>query len=193
MITYPVKVWGTGHDNSRVITSATLALLERWELFMDHWYPDGLKPDGSILYSCMFGHAEGGDNPPFKYSELDKFTIGYARETLLADVKVKARWVDARIKVPLTTFMYGGLVSLCYQFGQGRLDAAQEGKHPSGKPLMVDGAHYKFPFIEQFNSGAYVDGITTILGLDFTTAGKVLKGLTVRRATEVGFMMTRID
>src|SRR5688500_189865 len=119
---YSVKVWGNGHSNERIITPETLAFHERWEMFIDHWYPDGHRADGSVLWSCMFGHAEDGDNPPFKMTEGETFTMAQAQETLAKDIAVKERWVNARLppdKVPLTTFMYGALVSLAYQYGQG--------------------------------------------------------------------------
>jgi GH24 family phage-related lysozyme (muramidase) len=199
---YSHRVWGYGHSNQRIITPETLAFHERWELFVDHWYPDGIRADGSTIWSCMFGHAEGGDNPPFKMTEGERFTIEQGRDTLAKDIAVKERWVNARFpvdKVPLTTFMYGTLVSLAFQFGQGRLDWAQKGLHPpdkknpEGRPLIIDGEPRSFPFIRQINEGKYVDGFCTILDLNFKKDGTVSKGHKLRRASEVGFAMVKKD
>ena len=184
-VMYSYRVWGKGHSNELIITPETLAFVERWELFIDHWYEDGIRdhdtpegPKGSTIWSCCFGHAEGGDNPPFKMTPGQTFTIEEGRALLLKDFEIKARYVRTRVKVPLTTYMYGGLSSMVYQYGQGRVDAAVE------KEGLV------FPAL---NNGQYVKAFTQMLKLNKKKDGTESDGHTLRRASEIGFLMHRID
>lgn len=183
---YSLRVWGNGHSNARIITPETVALIERWELFMPKRYADGVRKDGTTIWAIGFGHAEGGDNEPKTIPEDMELTIEQAREILAKDIAVKARWVDVRIpsdRVDLTTFMYGALVSLCFQFGQGRLDQAQTGI----------GIMQPFPFIKAFHAGRYVKAFTIIRDLNFKRDGTVHDGLTLRRCSEIAFAMHKID
>lgn len=192
---YSIRIWGKGHSVDRILIPEAIKVIERWELFIDHWYPDGIRkkdtpqgPKGSIIYSSMFGHAEGGDNPPFKMTPREKFTLEQGRKTLMLDAAVKLRWVNARIKVPLTTFMTGAIVSCVFQFGQGRLDQANA---PNPDPLFHP--YGSIPFIDLFNAGRYTKALIAMRDLNYDSSGKVLDGLILRRATEVGFAMTRIE
>lgn len=211
------QVWGAGHTDFRHIPSTLpsqhgrVIVFERWELFMEESYDDGVwdkeywappnmvglgPPDrkpGDIRWSVGFGHTEGGDNPPYLIGPGYKITRAQAGKLLEDDIRPKERWVNTRITVPLTPFMYTAIVSLAFQFGQGRLDAANKGLTYKGEPLIVNGEPKTFPFIDQFNSNDYVDAFITILGLNFKKNGKSSKGLILRRASEVGYAMTRKD
>lgn len=165
-------VFGRGHSFDRVITPETVALIERWELFMPRRYADGQRPDGSTIWSIGFGHAEDGDNEPKKITEDIALTIEQAREILAADINVKARFVNTRVKTSLTTFQFGALTSLTFQYGQGRVDAAN-----TVIPLL--------------NDTNYIKAAVAMLALNKKRDGTDLDGLTVRRASEVGFFMTR--
>jgi GH24 family phage-related lysozyme (muramidase) len=188
MSMYNQKVWGNGHVNDRVITPATLAFLERWELFMPKRYNDGTwrvdfpphRKKGDIRWSIGFGHTEGGDHEPIIIPEDMELTLAEARELLLKDVSVKARWVDRRVplSISLTTYMYGALVSLVYQYGQGRVD----------KAIIEKG--WLLPHLLR---GQYVAAFCDLLKFDTKQDGTVHPGLTLRRASEVGFLMTKID
>lgn len=169
---YSLLVFGEGHSIERKTIPETVSLIERWELFIPNWYPDGTKEDESILYSCCFGHAEGGDHDPKTMVPGQTFTIEEGREILANDIKTKSHWVDVRVKVPITTYMFGALTSLAFQYGQGRIDE-------SG---LV---------IPKLNEGKYVQAAIEMLQLNKTKAGDVLNGLTVRRACEIAFFMTK--
>jgi GH24 family phage-related lysozyme (muramidase) len=165
-------IFGTGHSFDRVILPETVALIERWELFMPTRYPDGKNADGTVRYSIGFGHAEHGDHEPKIILNNMVLTIEQAREILTLDIATKARFVNTRIKVPLTNYMYGALVSLVYQSGQGRVD--REGT-----------------IIPLLNEGNYVKAAVAMLAMNKKMDGTVIDGLTLRRATEVGFFMTK--
>lgn len=174
---YNFKVWGKGHSNEQIIIPETLDLVRRWELFIPYWYPDGYRADGSIIYSCCFGHAEDGDNPPFKMTEGETFTLEQGNEILLKDIEIKARYVRTRVKVPLTQHMFGATTSMVYQYGQGRVDDAAE----AGL------------FLPTLNKGRYVRAFCEMLQLNKKKDGTESDGHTLRRAAEVGFAMHRID
>jgi GH24 family phage-related lysozyme (muramidase) len=214
---YATKVWGKGHTHERIIPSTLpsqhgrVIVFERWELYMGESYDDGVwdrdyweprtdpnrTPDrkaGDVRWSVGFGHTEGGDNPPYLIGPGYKISRVDAEKLLESDIGPKMRWVNARLgSVLLTPYMFTAITSLAYQFGQGRLDAANKGLTHDGKPLIVNGAPASFPFLDQFNHGDYVDAFITILGLNFKKNGKSSKGLILRRASEVGYAMTRKD
>lgn len=199
---FPIKVFGDGHDLDRVFNDACIDFVERWELFIDHWYPDGFWPedhrlakrvtaDGvGVRYSCGFGHTEGGDNPPFEYVAGQSFTLEEARRTLAEDMSVKARYVSKIIpeSVPLSRFMFGALTSTVFQFGQGRLAAAADGfldtkrTVPLIKPIR--------PF-EMIAEGHHIDGSLELLKLNFKTDGGYHRGLQARRACELALFWTK--
>ncbi len=170
-------VWGGGHSFERKVNSESLNFLERWEQFRSRWYPDGHNKDGTIRYSIGFGHAEFGDNWPFKRSDVEEITVAQATEIYLKDVEVKARYINKVLppeEVRLTTFQFGALVSLVYQQGQGRL---------TENPIIVN----------YLKRGEYIVAGTQFLNYSRNAAGEHKDGLLLRRAAEVGLYMTRKD
>lgn len=202
-IMYPYQVWGAGHSHERIITpEAQEMVFERWELYKPRRYPDGVRTrdtaaglKGSTIWSIGFGHAEDGDNEPKIIPAELELSLAEARKLLRLDIAPKERWVNVRIKVPLTTFMYAALTSLTYQFGQGRLDLAAKGltinKDNEHVPLIIKGEHKSFPLADLFNEGKYVDAAVMLTYLDFKKDGSFSKGLHLRRASETGWLMTR--
>jgi GH24 family phage-related lysozyme (muramidase) len=168
-------VFGKGHTFDRVLLPETFKLIERWELFFPRRYPDGFWPDGTVKYSIAFGHSEGGDHEPKRIDEAMELSLDEGREILKLDVATNARYINARITTPLTDYMFGALVSLTYQFGQGRLD------------------RYASEIWAILNSGDYIKAAKRLATLDFNSKLKPLDGLFLRRCTEIGFFMTRID
>lgn len=139
---------------------------------MPRRYADGKRKDGSTIYSIGFGHSEDGDNEPKKIPEDMVLTLEQAEAILAADIAIKARYVNARVTVPLTSFMFGALTSLVFQFGQGRVDAANT----------------VIPLLNETN---YIKAAVAMLALNKKRDGSELDGLTVRRASEVGFFFTK--
>lgn len=208
---YSIQTWGDGHSHERIITDDALnnktSGFKRWELFMSRRYPDGVRKRptnaggvGSIVWSIGYGHAEDGDNEPKVIPADMELTEAEASDLLRRDIEPKARWVNARIKVPLTTYMFASLTSLAYQFGQGRLDAAARGERPvynpdtaqiDFAPLIVEGERKFYPIVDLLNDSKYVKAFRLMLDLNFGQDGKRRDGLALRRAAEVGYAMTR--
>lgn len=168
------KVWGSGHSAARILIPMTVQLIQRWELELKYWYPDGKRADGTTKWSCCYGHAEDGDHPPFKRTEGQTFTSEECNVILALDINTKAKWIDRKVKVPITPYMFGALTSLVYQYGQGNLD----------KSGLV---------IPALNDGRYVDAACEILQLNKKSNGQVSKGHTLRRASECALFMVRKD
>lgn len=194
---YSYKVWGNGHSHGRTIIPETVNFHKRWELFMPKRYDDGrwsrdywapgsdpkgppTRKKGDVLYSIFYGHAEGGDNPPFIIDETMEGTEPEGAALLKRDIAIKLRWVNARVPTAtaLTDYMLGALVSLVYQYGQGRID----------KRVEEEGL-----LIPKLNEGKYVQAFVDILKFDTKKDGTVHPGLTLRRASEVGFLMTKLE
>lgn len=168
-------VWGKGHSFDRVINQETIDFLERWEQFRAEWYEDGLCRDGvTPRYSIGFGHAEEGDNWPYKRSDVASITIAHAREIMLKDVEVKTRYINKVVSVPITRYQYGALVSLCYQQGQGRL---------TENPILIN----------WLNKKEYVIAGTMFTQYNRNGKGEYKDGLYLRRGSEMGLYMTRRD
>jgi len=191
------KVFGTGHSFERIINDEIVSFIERWELFIPNWYEDGkwkIGPKiGQPRYSCCFGHLEGGDHPPFEYKKGQTFTIEEGRAILKLDMASKAKFVNKKLTVPVTQFMFGGFISLTYQFGQGRIQDAEDGfrrEHDAeGNETKVSIEPIR-PF-QLINDGNYIDGILEIEKLNFTTNGAYSTGHHVRRACEIALCMTK--
>jgi GH24 family phage-related lysozyme (muramidase) len=170
-----LRIWGDGHSYDRVINPETFQFIREKEQFRSMWYEDGLCRDGvTPRYSIAFGHAEEGDNWPFKRSDTTSVTLAQAEEILLKDVEIKARYINKVVTVPLTTFQYGALVSLCYQQGQGRL---------TENPILIN----------WLNKREYVIAGTMFLNYNRNGKGEYKDGLLLRRAAEIGLFMTRRD
>lgn len=191
------RVFGSNHSFARIIIDETVAFIERWELFIPNWYEDGKwktgPKQGQPRYSCCFGHLEGGDHPPFEYVAGQTFTIEEGRAILKLDMASKANFVNKKLTAPVTTFMFGSFISLCYQFGQGRLQDAEDGFR---REHDVYGNETKVPIkpIIPFllmNDGKYIDGILEMEKLNFITDGSYSKGHHVRRACEIALCMTK--
>lgn len=197
-MSFSIKVFGSNHSFERVIIPETILFVERWELFIPNWYEDGKWKTGPKIgqprYSCCFGHLEGGDHPPFEYKEGETFTIQQGRAILNLDMTSKANFVNKKITAPLTTFMYGGFISLCYQFGQGRLQDAEDGirrEHDADGNERIVSIEPIRPF-QLINSESYIDGILEIEKLNYKTNGAYSKGHHVRRACEIALCMTKL-
>lgn len=170
---FRTDVYGAGHSFERKLEPNIWPLLKRWEGFRAKRYPDGKKADGTIVYSIGYGHAEYGDNPPYIIPEDMVLTEEQASDILRADAARKAHFIDVRVTQLITTFQFSALTSLVYQYGNGRLDKT------GLFPLLNDGNH--------------VDASVLMLTLNADTRGKVLRGLSIRRACEVEMFVTQVN
>lgn len=161
---YKTEIYGDRHSNDLVIIQPGIEFLQRWEKFRAKPYPDGKREDESIVWSAMYGHAEDGDNGPFKMTPDMNFTKTYGMRVLLADMNSKANYVRARVKVPITSYMFNAFISLAFQYGNGRVDK-------SGLWDILNGENY-------------VDAGLFILTLNTYRDGTFSRGLQSRRACE---------
>jgi GH24 family phage-related lysozyme (muramidase) len=166
-------VFGSKHSFERIIRPSFYPHLKRSEAWRAKRYPDGMRGDGSLVYSICYGHKEDGDNPPFKITEDMEFTEEEGTLILIRDINRQAHYIDVRVKAPLTTYQFEGLSSLCFQYGLGRLDKTN-----------------LFPLL---NAENYIDAFDLMLDLTTNTSGKVLKGLRFRRASEVTHCLTQVN
>jgi len=171
------EVIGAGHSFERVLPDELVTFIARWEAWRPTRYADGTRkretpagPIGSTVWSIGYGHAEDGDNEPKIIPADMVLTKEQGLAILKADIAKKAHFIDVRVKVPLTTYQFGALTSLCFQYGNGRLDN-------SG-------------LFHLLNAGNYVDAACEMLDLFTTTSGTIRKGLRFRRAAELAFFLT---
>lgn len=167
--------FGRGHSFDRVLLPATIDMMEQFERFMARRYVDGYwdaektKPK----FAIGFGHNEGGSNEPKVIPADMVVTLEEAREIFSRDVAQKIRWVNARIKVPLTQYQFGAIVSLVYQYGEGRVE--RESK-----------------LVETLNAGEYVWAATRqMLSLNKKKDGTESDGHTYRRCIEIAHYFTK--
>ncbi len=152
-------------------------MIDRFELFMPQRYPDGFwdKERTKIKWAIGFGHNEGGDVEPKVIPANMIVTLEEAQAIRDQDIAVKAMWVNAKITAPLTTYMFGAIVSLVYQYGQGRVE--RESK-----------------LIETLNAEEYVKAATVeILGMNKRKDGTPTDGHTIRRCIEVAHYSTKVN
>lgn len=171
---YQVAVFGGAHSFDLIIIEEAIDLITRWEVFAAKRYKDAHR-DG-FRWAIGFGHVEGGDNEPKVIPEDMVITLDQARAILKSDLEDKARWLRSQIKVPVNTFMFGALVSLTMNAGQGNV-----GK---GRVLTL------------LNEERYVGACAAFLDhrFAFENGERVEKnGLICRRMTEGALFMTKRD
>ncbi len=166
-------IFGSKQSFERIIRPEFLPIPKRLEGWRPRRYPDGKHGDGTPIYSICYGHREGGDVAPFVITEDMEYTEEQGTELLMKDLKRQSHYIDVRVKVPVTTYQFEGLSSLCFQYGIGRLDKTE-----------------LFPLL---NAENYIDAFLLMLDLVTDTSGKVLKGLRFRRAIEVSHCMTQVN
>lgn len=194
-------IWGNSHSFERVITAVGVQSVTRWEAFMPRWYADGIwksgPKKGEVKYSCMWGHQEGGQNPPFTYDPDQTFTRDDGDATLAMDMQSKAQFIRNKIlpDIWLTQLMFNALVSLVYNAGEGNVDEGRvfklfnEGKYTAAIAAFHD-HRFSWEYVKD-HLGARIP--------DPDRPGTFLKhlveknGLIVRRGTEMGIAMTRIE
>lgn len=194
-------IWGNGHAFTRDILPVGIRAITRWESFVPRWYEDGIwksgPKKGEPKFSCMFGHQEGGTNPPFTYDPNQTFTKEQGEQTLLLDVQSKAQFIRAKIHpdIWLTNYMFNALLSLVFNAGEGNVEQGR--------------------VLDLFNEGQYTAAIAAFHDHRFATVfdkdeqgnripdperpGQFLKklveknGLIVRRGSEMGIAMTKLE
>lgn len=153
------------------VNKATLDLITKFEGFIDHWYPDSAH--GWKVPTAMYGHTNATGNPPTYSGTADrkiKFTRAQGRSTLILDLKQYEDAVDSRVLVPLNDNQRGALVSFTFNLGAGNLAKSTLLKKVNAKDWTGAAAEFA-----KWNKAG----------------GKVLPGLTKRRAAEAALFMTK--
>jgi len=154
------------------VNKATLDLITFYEGFIDHWYPD--PAHGWKVPTAMYGHTNATGNPPLYSGTADrqtKFTKAQGRSTLTLDLKQYEQAVLKGVKVPLNANQFGALVSFTFNLGAGNFAKSTLLKKVNAKDWAGAAAEFS-----KWNKAA----------------GKVLPGLTKRRAAEAKLFLTPV-
>lgn len=143
------------------VNAATIDLITEFEGFEDHWYPDAAY--GWAVPTCCYGHTDNAGEPHYEKTKDKVFSKAEGREILARDLAKVEATVRNAVKVAINENQIGALVSFTYNCGEGNF---------KGSTLL-----------KKVNAGMFVEA-----GDEFgrwnKAKGKVLKGLTRRRAAE---------
>lgn len=143
---------------ARRINAAGLRLIKSFEGFEPKWYRD---PVG--IWTIGFGHTDAAGAPKHATSRGLILSDEAATEILANDLGQYAAAVEKAVKVPLNDNQFAALVSFTYNVGAGALA--------------------KSTLVKKLNAGNY-GAVRSELAKWNKAGGKVLKGLTRRRAAE---------
>ena len=139
--------------------AAGLALIQDFEGFVPRWYKD---PVG--IWTIGFGHTDAAGSPKHATSPNLSLTEGEAASILERDLLKYEADVERLVKVPLNDNQFSALVSFTYNLGAGNLGSST--------------------LLRKLNAGDY-DGAANEFPRWNKAGGKVLKGLSRRRAAEM--------
>lgn len=146
---------------ARSVNAETIEHVKRWEGFRAKAYPDPGSRDGKPV---TIGYGQTRRNgKPIQLGET--ITEDEASEWLLSELRRVAAVVDQAVKVPINDNQFGALVSFTYNVG----DSAFKGS----------------TLLKKLNAGDYA-AVPAQLARWNKNDGKVMPGLTNRRASEAG-------
>lgn len=146
---------------ARAINPETLAHVKRWEGFRKDAYPDPGSVNG-LPVTIGYGQTRRNGKPIKMGDTITEAAASAWLETELARV---SGVVERLVKVPLTDNQHGALVSFVYNVG--------------------DDAFSKSTLLKKLNAGDYA-AVPTQLARWNKNDGRVMEGLTNRRAAEAG-------
>lgn len=152
-----------------VVNDAALDLICRFEGFVDHWYPD--PAHGWKVPTVAYGHTDAAGEPKYAATKSKKFTKAEGRVILLRDLERYADAVRSAVKVTLNDNQFGALVSFTYNLGAANLR--------------------KSTLVKKLNAGDYAGAAKEFARWD-RAGGKVLPGLTKRRAAEAALFLAPV-
>jgi lysozyme len=141
------------------LNKAGLALIKSHEGLRLDAYPD--PATNADPWTIGYGHTSAAGAPKV-YKGL-KITKQEAEDILKRDLETFERHVNSRLKVPVNPNQFAALVSFCFNVGPGNFD--------------------KSGVLKAVNAGQF-DLVPARLMLWNKAAGKVMRGLTRRRAEE---------
>lgn len=194
-------IWGNAQSYERRVTHVGVQSVTRWEAFVPRWYEDGFwksgPKKGQVKYSAMFGHQEGGENPPYEYDPAAVFSRADGEAVMMADLQSKAQFIRNKVhqNIWLTTHMFNALVSLVFNVGEGNVDEGRVLKlFNEGQYTAAIAAFHDHRFAWAFEKDEHGNRIP-----DPEQPGHFIKklveknGLIVRRGSEMGIAMTKIE
>lgn len=143
------------------VNDATIALITKFEGFVDHWYPD--PAHGWKVPTAVIGHTDAAGEPKYAATKTKKFTKAEGEAILRKDLEAVEASVANAVTVPLNENQYGALVSFTFNLGSGNFR--------------------KSTLLKKVNVKDWA-GAAGEFGKWNRAAGKVMKGLTTRRAAE---------
>lgn len=146
---------------ARLVNAETVEHVKRWEGLKLTAYPDPGSRDGNP-WTIGYGHTSDGF---MKVHKGLKITEKQAEAALVRDLNETAAEIERLVKVPLTDNQFGALVSFAFNVGVG--------------------AFAKSTLLRQLNTGNY-GAVPAQLARWNKNDGKVMAGLTNRRAAEAG-------
>jgi lysozyme len=150
------------------INSAAIDLICEFEGFVDHWYPDPAK--GWDVPTCCYGHTDAAGQPLYADSKSRKFTKDEGRVILARDLAAVEAIVRDAVTAPLSDNELGALVSFTFNLGEDNLR--------------------KSTLLRLLNSGAPRGDVANEFQRWNRANGKIMAGLTRRRAAEAALFMT---
>lgn len=145
----------------RTLNKATISLIKSFEGLVLKAYKDAVG-----VWTIGYGHTSMAGPPDVKAGMV--LTEQAAEALLVSDLKKYQAMVDRNVKVALNDNQYGALVSFTYNLGEGNLKSSTLLKKVNAKDFI--GASKEFAKWDK-------------------AGGKVLKGLTRRRAAEASLFL----
>lgn len=149
------------------MNQATLDLIESFEGFVNHWYPD--PGTHGAPYTCCFGHTDAAGLPHYQDNPDRQFSREEGNVILATDLAPIERAVDGMVKVEITANQRGALISFVYNLGAHSLEESTLLRMVNAKNFA--GAALQFGRWNMAN-------------------GRVMPGLTRRRAAEAHLFST---
>ncbi len=110
------------------ITDRGLHVIKQWERYRAIKYSDGVRPDGTPIFSKGFGHSNQLNTVPFDDPEI--WTLDYASSVLADhDLPYYGALLAAETTIPeIPDTLYGTIMSLCMHKGVNRLVKSDQWK-----------------------------------------------------------------
>lgn len=143
------------------LDQSAVDLIKECEGFVDHWYPD--PAHGWKVPTCCYGHTDAAGEPTYAATKGKQFTRAEGEAILRADLAPVAKTVLSLLTIPVNPYQFGALVSFTYNLGVGN---------------FTDSTLRK-----KLNAGDFAGAAKEFARWN-KAGGKVLKGLTRRRAAE---------
>lgn len=150
-----------------------------WERFRAQPYFDGLKKDGSKIYSIGFGHSNYLIDPPFNGSSI--WTQDYAHTVLLNDIEYFGNLLKPHLKVKVPDSLWSVCMSLCINKGVGMPGNEKGLINSEAWKILHDG---KELHLERFCESILT--YATVAINKTTLEPEVKQGLVWRRIAEAG-------